>query len=177
MDLVTRKDGRRVVIDMAPSGHALDLLRTPDRILVWTRLLLKTLAAHRTLAVVQDVAVKVAEVGQRARELLELLRDAKSTHLYVVMLPEALPDRETERLLSALRSLQIEAEALFVNRVVFAKDVGNCTRCQRAHRWQMATLAKLKRQQREIYVVRNYPKEIAGKRSLRSFTGELWRLA
>jgi len=167
---------RRLIIDMAPTGHALELLRTPQRILAWTRLLLKTLAAHRTLTVVQDLAVKIAEVGQRARELLELFRNAKSTHLYVVMLPEALPDRETERLLSALRSLQIKAEALFVNRVVFAKDAGNCTRCRRAHRWQMATLANLKRQDREIYVLRNFQKEIAGKRSLRSFTGELWRL-
>jgi len=39
----------RVVIDMAPTGHALELLRTPERLLMWTSLLLKTLAAHRTL--------------------------------------------------------------------------------------------------------------------------------
>src|SRR5260370_36970 len=39
LDLV-RERTSRVLIDMAPTGHALDLLRTPDRILVWTKLLL-----------------------------------------------------------------------------------------------------------------------------------------
>ena len=37
------------LIDMAPTGHALELLRMPERMLLWSRLLLKSLAAHRTL--------------------------------------------------------------------------------------------------------------------------------
>ena len=47
----------------------------PDRILLWSRLLLKSLAAHRTLALAQDVAVELAGLGQRVRKLLELMRD------------------------------------------------------------------------------------------------------
>ncbi len=50
--------GRRLLIDMAPTGHALELLRTPERILVWTRLLLKTLARHRTLPLAQDAGCR-----------------------------------------------------------------------------------------------------------------------
>src|SRR5438309_5867456 len=97
---------KRIVIDMAPSGHALDLLRTPARILVWTRLLLKTLAAHRTLAIARDAGMKVAELGQRVRDLLEVLRDPKKTRVVVVMLAEPLPDRETERLMRSLSQLK-----------------------------------------------------------------------
>ena len=50
-------------------------------------------------------------------------------------------------------------------------------RCQRSRQWQMATMAKLSRRYRNktIYAVRNFPAEIAGKRSLSLFTGELWR--
>ena len=170
---------KRVVIDMAPTGHALDLLKTPERILVWTRLLLKTLAAHRTLAVVQDAGVQVAQLGHRIRDLIKLLSNSKSARVYTVMLAELLPDRETERLVRNLKALDLPLGSLFVNRLIFAEDVGTCVRCRRARAWQSATLFRLRQQfpDMEILVARNFPSEIAGKASLRSFTGALWRLA
>jgi arsenite-transporting ATPase len=176
VDLLSRP-GHQVIIDMAPTGHALELLRIPQRILAWTRPLLKTLAAHRTLAVAQDAAVKVAEVGQRARELLKVLEHRKATNLHVVMLAEPLPDRETERLFGGLRELKLTASSLFVNRVLFAEDVGNCRRCRQAMRWQHRTLAGLRERHRvgSVYVVRNFSHEIAGMAGLRTFTGELWQ--
>jgi anion-transporting ArsA/GET3 family ATPase len=94
------------------------------------------------------------------------------------MLAEYLPDRETERLMEHLRKLNLSSGALFVNRVLFSEDIGQCRRCNQARAWQFATLAKLRRRYRsaELYVVRNFPYEIAGKTALRSFTGELWRV-
>jgi arsenite/tail-anchored protein-transporting ATPase len=170
--------GKRVVIDMAPTGHALDLLRTPDRILSWTRLLLKTLAAHRTLALARDAGVKVAELGHRVRELLSLLKSSKHTRIHTVMLAEYLPDRETERLMKDLGELNLPSRSIFVNRVLFPEDIGNCRRCTRARDWQLATLAKLRRRYRQadVCVIRNFPDEIAGKNALRLFTGELWHV-
>ncbi len=178
VDLLSRP-GHRVLIDMAPTGHALELLRMPERILGWTRPLLKTLAAHRTLALARDAAVKVAEVGQRARELLQVLGDPQGSLLHVVMLAEPMPDRETERLLDSLQELGLRPRSLFVNRVLFSEDVGRCRRCRRAMQWQRSTLAKIKKRNEleSIYVVRNFPDEIAGKKALQSFTNELWRLA
>jgi len=170
---------KRVVIDMAPTGHAIELLRTPERILVWTRLLLKTLAAHRKLAVVQDAGVEVAALGHRIRDLVKLLVDPKRARVYVVMLAETLPDRETERLLADLKSLKLPTGALFVNRLLFPQDVRKCPRCRRARAWQSATVSKLKKgfPGIHIFVARNFPDEIAGKKGLRSFTAELWSLA
>ncbi len=170
---------KRVVIDMAPTGHALELLATPERILGWTRLLLKSLASHRKLALVQDVAVQVAGLARRVRALAELIQKPESTSIYSVMLAEPLPDRETERLLNDLRSLKLSARMLFVNRVLFAADAKKCRRCNRAREWQLGTLARLKARHPglEIFVIRNFPSEIAGKNSLRSFTSELWQLA
>jgi len=49
---------QKLVMDMAPIGHALELLRMPERILAWPRPLLKTLATHRTLALARDAAVQ-----------------------------------------------------------------------------------------------------------------------
>jgi len=178
LDLV-RERTSRVLIDMAPTGHALDLLRTPDRILVWTKLLLKSLAHHRTLALARDAAVKIAELGKSVRELLEFLEDPAHTRVYAVMLPETLPDRQTERLIAELSKLRLTTAAIFVNRVLFKKDIGKCRRCSRTRQWQLSTIDRLRAGYSEIplYVVRNFAHEIAGKKALRSFVGELWRLA
>lgn len=168
----------RVLIDMAPTGHALELLRMPERMLRWSRLLLKSLAAHRTLSVAQDVAVELAALGQRVRKLLEIMRDPQQSRAWVVMLPEPIPDRQTERLLAAMKELGIAVDALFVNRVL-RDDKARCKRCSRAREWQLATLQSLPRKYGEhrTYVLREFPAEIAGAAALKKFTGELWQIA
>jgi arsenite-transporting ATPase len=168
-----------VIIDMAPTGHALELLRLPQRMQLWSRLLLKTLAAHRTLALAQDVAVEIAAFGQRVRELAALLQDSQRARVWTVMLPEPLPDRETERLRRQLAGLGMAGGPLLVNRLLFPGDVGNCRRCRRARQWQLATLARLRRRGglAEVYVVKNFAAEIVGKQGLRNLTAEIWRPA
>ena len=177
LDLVSTGEGR-VLIDMAPTGHALELLRMPDRMLLWSRLLLKTLAAHRTLPLAQDLAVEIATLGQRARELLARLKDAKEALLAPVMLAEPMPDRETERLLAALDEIGAHAAPLFVNRVLFPGRAGKCRRCERMALWQQATLAAVARRRRgrPLYVVAEFGREIAGKKGLQEFTRKLWRI-
>ena len=120
------RSGGRVVIDMAPTGHALELLRTPVRLLAWTRLLLKTLAAHRSLPMAQDAAVEVAKLSQNVRELASILRDAKRSRLVVVTLPEPLPDYETRRLLKDLQELDAPVGAVFLNRVLIGDHSNLC---------------------------------------------------
>ena len=111
------KENARVVIDMAPTGHALEVLRTPERLLAWARVLLKTLAAHRTLPIARDAGVEIAKLSQRVRELSSILRDSKRCQIVTVTLAELLPDYETRRLLESLRELQAPLGAVFVNRV------------------------------------------------------------
>ena len=168
-----------VIIDMAPTGHALELLRMPQRMQLWSRLLLKTLAAHRTLALAQDVAVEIAAFGQRVRELAALLEDGQRAGVWTVMLPEPLPDRETERLRQQLAGLGIADGPLLVNRVLFAGEVGSCARCRRARHWQLATLARLRGQRPAggIYVLKDFAAELAGEQGLRRLTAELWQMA
>ncbi len=171
------RSGGRVVIDMAPTGHALEVLRTPDRLLAWARVLLKTLAAHRTLAIAQDAAVEIAAVSQKVRELAAMLHDAKQCRVVLVTLPEPLPDYETRRLLRALDELKAPLGAVFVNRVLIG-DVGHCSRCKLAAQWQAASLSSLRRQLRgsEILVAREFDEPIAGAKQLQQFTREIWRL-
>ena len=166
----------KLVIDMAPTGHALELLAMPERMLTWARLLLKSLAAHRTLPLAQDVAVEIASISHRVRELLKRMQDAMQSRSLAVMLAEPMPLRQTERLTAALEKLSIGAEAIFINRVIVSPT--RCPRCSRARAAQMAVLAKVKRGKRPVYVLANQRQEIAGRERLEEFTQteSIWRL-
>lgn len=166
-----------VVIDMAPTGHALELLKTPERLLVWSRLLMRGLAAHRELPIARDLAVEVASIAQRARELLQMLKDQERSRILVVMLAEPLPDRETRRLLDDLKALGLRPHAVFINRLLFPEDAKGCTRCENAYVWQLATLASQAVTWKGLsYAIRDLPTELAGKRGLETLTTELWQL-
>ncbi|HEX6803750.1 MAG TPA: ArsA family ATPase [Terriglobales bacterium] len=170
---------RKVIIDMAPSGHALELLRTPDRMLAWSRLLLKSLAAHRKLALAREAAVKIAELEVRARELSQRLRSSQTAKAYVVTLPELLPDRETGRLLTQLESLGLPIEAVFINRVLLPEMVAGCSRCRSQAEWQAKVLTTVKREfgDRQVYMIPEFRHELSGRKGLRQLTQQLWRLS
>jgi arsenite-transporting ATPase len=176
---------RKVIIDMAPTGHALELLRTPERILVWARLLLKSLASHRKLALAREAAVKIAELEVKAREFSQALKSSGAA-VYVVMLPEPLPDRETERLLRELREVGIQPEAVFVNRVHQLIQISgtrpnpkSCARCHEAAAWQTRVLSGLKKKLGvgTVYTIPAFEPGPAGKRGLGAITRKLWQLA
>jgi arsenite-transporting ATPase len=175
----SRKQRSIVILDMAPTGHSLELLRMPDRMLHWSRLLLKALAQHRHLPLAQDAAVEIAGVSQRVRELARMLRNGRQSLVVPVMLAEPLPDRETAQLLASLKQLGICTSPVFVNRILFERDVKDCVRCQRARAWQMATLSRLEERLgagQSLWIVRNFPGEVAGPVRLQSFVRELWQL-
>jgi arsenite-transporting ATPase len=175
LDFVQSRD-LALAIDMAPTGHALELLRTPERLVVWTRLLLKSLSAHRQLPLAQDLAVEVASISQRARELTELLKDRESASVFVVMLPEPLPDRQTSRLLESLGELGLAPSAIFVNRILPATKNEKCARCQLAREWQRSTLTGLQTTALTHYAVPDFAGQIAGAAGLERLTRQLWEI-
>lgn len=175
LDLLDSGQGK-VFIDMAPTGHALELLRMPERLLLWSRLLLKSLSAHRTLALAQDVAVELASLGQRVRTLIKTMQDPESSRVWTVMLPEPVPDRQTRQLLSAVERIGIKVDSLFVNRVLLGNR--SCARCVRRRQWQTATIRMLRKSYRNYrtYLAPESAHEIAGAAALEKFTGQLWQI-
>lgn len=173
LDFIESRD-LTLVIDMAPTGHALELLRTPERLVVWTRLLLKSLSAHRTLPLAQELAVEVASISQRARELAQLLKDRKRASVFVVLLAEPLPDRQTGRLLASLDDLELKPAAIFVNRLLPNQN-GKCPRCRLAREWQLATLSRLS-SERKYFAVPDFSRQISGEDGLERLTERLWEI-
>ncbi|HEY2170905.1 MAG TPA: ArsA-related P-loop ATPase [Candidatus Angelobacter sp.] len=93
-----------------------------------------------------------------------------------------MPDRQTQRLLAAIKEIGVAVDSLFVNRVLLGpapsgKKTG-CKTCRRAQNWQLATLQSLQKKYggHRLYLVRDFPAEIAGAAKLKQFTGELWQI-
>ncbi len=114
-----------VIVDTAPTGHALRLLEMPDLALAWDHYLLSLLLKYREAVGLGDFAAELVELSRSLKRLQALLRDAGRARFLVVTRAAELPRRETARLLRALRKLRLAVPAVIVNAVAPA----GCSRC------------------------------------------------
>jgi len=131
----------RVVVDTAPTGHALRLLEMPEKALGWVHALLGILLKYRRVIGLGDLARTLTQTSRELRELRDLLRDPARTVFVPVTRAAALPRAETERLLRALRKLRIPAGPVLVN----ALTPPGCARCRRAAAAETEEIAALRR--------------------------------
>jgi arsenite/tail-anchored protein-transporting ATPase len=126
-----------VVLDTAPTGHALRLLEMPATALAWVHALLAILLKYREVVGLGEVAAELVATARRLRELSALLGDAGRARIVAVTRAAELPQRETARLLARLRRLRLDVPAVLVN----ALTGGACRRCRRVHRVERRTMA------------------------------------
>jgi arsenite/tail-anchored protein-transporting ATPase len=132
---------QRIIVDTAPTGHALRLLEMPAAARLWLQVLLRVLLKYRDLVRPGQLASELVELSKSVRQLQELLRDPASTQFLVVTRAAEVPQRETERLLARLRTLHLATPAVIVNARTLAP--GRCPRCRAAdaaERRQMSPL-------------------------------------
>jgi arsenite-transporting ATPase len=125
--LDTSEEWDRIVVDTAPTGHALHLLSLPESMQAWTEALLNR----------QEQAPGMAPEGaarwRQARELLEArralfersrlrLRDSVKTGFVLVVNDDRLSVREAVRARDILQKVGVSVPALVVNRVGRATD-------------------------------------------------------
>ena len=123
-----RADYDLIVVDTAPTGHALRLLEMPDAAREWMQVLLRVLLKYRSLVRPGQLAAELVDVSKSIRELQLLLHDATQTRFIVVTRAAEVPRRETERLLARLRRLRLSTPAVIFNALTMAP--GRCARCR-----------------------------------------------
>jgi arsenite-transporting ATPase len=138
-----RVDYDVIVVDTAPTGHALRLLEMPEAAREWTQVLLRVLLKYRSLVRPGQLAAELVDVSKSIRGLIAVLRDAKTTRFIVVTRAAQLPRRETARLLARLRRLGLSAPAVVVNARTLAP--GRCARCRAVAAAERREVAALKR--------------------------------
>ncbi|HEX7183117.1 MAG TPA: ArsA family ATPase [Thermoanaerobaculia bacterium] len=129
-----------VIVDTAPTGHALRLLETPGVMLEWVRTLLSLLLKYREAVRLGRFAEELLELSRGLKRLGETMRDPERTRFLAVTRAAELPRRETLRLLKALDRLGIAAPAVIVDAVLPA----GCPRCEREAMAQEKEIALLR---------------------------------
>jgi arsenite-transporting ATPase len=132
-----------IIVDTAPTGHALRLLEMPQTAREWVQVLMRMLLKYKSLMRPGQLAAELVDVSRTIRELQTMLRDASQTRFLVVTRAAEVPRFETERLLDRLRRLKLAAPAIVVNAMTLAS--GRCRRCRAVAAAERRSLAALRR--------------------------------
>lgn len=133
-----------VVVDTAPTGHTLGLLKMPELIGKWIEALDTLVAKHRYMKRLfsgcyhrDDLDEFLLELSGSVKHMVSLLRDPVRCCFVVVMLAEELCMQETVRLLEELEHLQIGVTDLIVNKLY---PENTCPVCREARTRQLQAL-------------------------------------
>jgi arsenite-transporting ATPase len=138
-----RADYDVIVVDTAPTGHALRLLEMPEAAREWMQMLLRMMLKYKSLVRPGRLAEELVDVSKSIRELQALLRDPAQTRFVVVTRAAEVPRRETERLLGRLRQLHLSAPAVVVNALTLAPR--RCAWCRAVAAAEGREVAALRR--------------------------------
>jgi arsenite-transporting ATPase len=132
-----------IIVDTAPTGHALRLLEMPDAARDWVQVLLRVLLKYRSLVRPGQLASELVDLSKTIRTLHQLMRDPEATRFIVVTRATEVTRLETDRLLDALRRLRLATPAVVMNAMTLTP--GGCPRClaaAKAERRHLALAAK-----------------------------------
>jgi arsenite-transporting ATPase len=133
----------QVVVDTAPTGHALRLLELPQQSREWVHLLMRMLLKYREVVPPGRLGEELLGLSRAIGLLQSLLDDPNGARCVVVTRAGELPRLETERLLASLRRLRLAVPVVVVNAVT--DRAGRCVRCAacaRAERRSVSTLTR-----------------------------------
>jgi arsenite-transporting ATPase len=167
-----------VVVDTAPTGHALKLLEMPAMALEWVQALMRLVLKYQGLVGLGALAEDLLTLSRQLRALHATLTDPARSRFVAVTRPGELGRRETLRLLKRLRELSIPTGELLVN----ALTPDGCGRCrrqaaaeQREIRSLRAGCARLRRSPCPAIFAPAVAPPPGGAESLRGFARAWWR--
>ncbi len=167
-----------IVMDTAPSGHALRLLEMPALVQEWTRALMAILLKYQPVAGVGQLGAVLLKLSQGLGKLRALLADDRRTAFVIVTRAAALPREETRRLIERLAALPIDAPLLLVNAVGY----GTCAACRRraaAETRELGRIARMvARSGRRRTIVGTAPAQLPPPHGVQALAGwrKAWRL-
>ncbi len=141
-DAIESDPDATVVIDTAPSGHALRLLEMPALVQGWTRALMSIVLKYQPVAGIGELGAMLLKLSQGLGRLRALLADPHRAAFVVVTRAASLPRAETVRLVARLGQMQIHVPAIVVNAV----GRGTCSACRHEARAEQQEIVELRHQ-------------------------------
>jgi len=142
VDAIDSDTNALVVVDTAPTGHALRLLEMPGTVHDWTKALMSILLKYQAIAPIEEFGSVLLRLSQGLGRLRRLLVDADRTSFVAVTRAAALPYFETIDLLRRLDRIGIQVSAVVVNVV----GRGSCGRCRSEATAEKRHVARLKKE-------------------------------
>lgn len=170
-----------VVVDTAPTGHTLRLLASPVLLGRVAGLLDSLQSHHRTVVSAlrgsyrADAAdTLITELEREGDALASMLRDAASSEIWWVTLPESMALEETSDALAALEAAGMRVPRLIVNRVT-PPPPSPCAWCDARRRFEARALAPVARRfaSQQLLALPELPAEPRGVAALREAAGLL----
>jgi arsenite-transporting ATPase len=132
-----------VILDTAPTGHALRLLQMPTIARQWAVALIGLLLKYRQVAAPGPLAAELVELSRGLRQLQALLADHARSSFIVVTRPAELPIAETRRLIAALDRMKMTVPAVILNAITPVRLA--CRRCRRMAAREAGDITRLRR--------------------------------
>eukprot|EP00831_Metopus_contortus_P016610 TRINITY_DN16_c0_g2_i1.p2 TRINITY_DN16_c0_g2~~TRINITY_DN16_c0_g2_i1.p2 ORF type:complete len:411 (-),score=91.83 TRINITY_DN16_c0_g2_i1:5-1237(-) len=133
VDLIEEARFDMFIVDTAPTGHALRLLKSPQIIDDWIKVMAKMRWKYRY--VVETFAGKytpdngddfLVSLKKTVKRIENLLKDREQSEFVVVTIPEMMAICETEKLLVELDGFGVTVRRLIVNNVLESEDCAFC---------------------------------------------------
>jgi len=174
-DLLRTKQYDLIILDTAPTGHTKVLLSLPQAMQDWLKVMDLMQEKHRYLMrhwrgkYVKDETDKfLQETKIDITEVKNLLKNPDLTEFIPVTIPEPMSILETEDLIKYLNDLDIKAENIIVNRILFP---GDCEFCKKRAELQEKYLRVIEEKFKKFRLLKMplFPQEIRGKEGLRKY--------
>ena len=160
MDLEDSGRYDRVIIDTAPTGHALRFLELPELAHLWLRTIFKVLLKYGRTA-----GGELIDLARSLRRFQAVLTDSAQTEFVLVTLAEEMSLRESERLLERLAGLDVQCRSVVFNKLVPEERCGLCSRTRKVQR---AHVEDFRRAHPDLHVssLPLFPEPVAGLEAL-----------
>jgi len=175
-DLIEEGIFEKLVVDTAPTGHALRLLTLPDMLDDWIKVMAKMRWKYRYVAKTFGGEYRpdegddfLVEMKKTVTRIHSLFRDSKRCEFIVVAIPEDMAVLETERMITDLNGRGIRVRQLVINNVLPRND--QCEFCKEKRAWQDTHIDYLKHRMGNIRVTVSQlrPREVKGIGALGEF--------
>lgn len=129
-----------IVVDTAPTGHLLHLLRMPAVMQEWLQAALSILLKYDAATRAPDLADRLIRLSRDLKGLRAALDDPAEAAIYAVAIPTRMALAETIDLVGETRSLGIDVPLLLVNHCT---PVTECPRCGARRVGEQAVLSEI----------------------------------
>lgn len=170
---VENKKYDAIIVDTAPTGHALRLMQMPKLMLCWLEALDALLGKHRYMMKlfrghyeVDEADLFLINLNSSIKAFLRLITDRSRCRFVPVTIAEELALAETEALLQSLSELGVHSPDIVVNRL---RPGGGCSACEAQRRHQLTNLESFDRKVYSLWGLPQFPAEVRGPSALSNF--------